>query len=77
MPNPREKELAAARERLLNNNRVTLIRVSVSDDACPVCFSLQGAYPKAEAPILPPEGCSCPFGRSRVAYEPVLAEIYP
>lgn len=77
MPTLREKELAAALERLQNNDRVRLIRVSVSDDACPVCFSLQGAYRKDEVPLLPPEGCSCPFGRSRVFYEPVLAEIYP
>jgi hypothetical protein len=77
MASPREKELAAALERLKNNERVTLIRVSVSDDACPVCFSLQGAYPKDQAPKLPPDGCSCPLGRSRVFYEPVLAEIYP
>ncbi len=77
MPSPRENELAAALERLKHNERVTLIRVSVSDDACPACFSLQGTYPKDQAPRLPPDGCSCPYGRARVYYEPVLAEIYP
>lgn len=71
------KELSAALERLKKNERVTLIRVQVSDDACPVCFSLEGAYPKDQTPALPPAGCSCPHGRSRVSYAPVLAEIYP
>lgn len=71
------KELAAALTRLKNNDRVTLIRVAVSDEACPVCQALQGAYQKAEVPALPPEGCSCPHGRARVYYQPVLAEIYP
>ena len=74
---PTSQELAAARDRLQQNDRVTLIRVSVPADACPVCYALQGAYAKAETPRLPPEGCSCPFGRCRSAYEPVLAEIYP
>ncbi len=75
MPTP--TELNTALERLIHNERVTLIRVSVSADACPVCHALQGAYPKDRAPALPPEGCSCPFGRTRAFYEPVLAEIYP
>jgi len=74
---PSAKELAAALDRLKKNDRVTLIRVAVPDDACPVCMSLQGAYPKDAVPALPPEGCSCPGGRSRVHYEPVLAEVYP
>jgi hypothetical protein len=71
------KELAAALERLKNNERVTLIRIQVADDACPVCLSLEGAYPKSQVPVLPPDGCSCPHGRTRVSYAPVLAEIYP
>jgi hypothetical protein len=54
-----------------------LIRVAVADHACPVCQSLQGAYPKDSVPALPPEGCSCPNGRSAVYYEPVLDEVYP
>ena len=74
---PTVKEFAAALDRLKKNSRVTLIRVSVSDDACPVCTSLQGAYPKDAVPTLPPDGCSCPYGRSRAFYEPVLAEVYP
>ncbi|MDW8326897.1 MAG: hypothetical protein RMK99_10050 [Anaerolineales bacterium] len=77
MVSSKEEELAAVLERLKNNERVALIRVSISEDACPVCFSLQGAYPKDRAPKLPPDGCSCPLGRSRVFYEPVLVEVYP
>jgi hypothetical protein len=74
---PTAQEYAAALDRLKKNDRVSLIRVSVSDAACPVCASLQGAYPKDTVPALPPDGCSCPGNRSRVFYEPVLAEIYP
>ncbi|MGQ0604346.1 MAG: hypothetical protein ACT4QE_21910 [Anaerolineales bacterium] len=74
---PTAKELAAALDRLKNNDRVSLIRVAIADEACPVCHSLQGAYPKEKVPMLPPDGCSCPGGRSRTYYEPVLAEIYP
>ncbi len=74
---PSTQELAASLARLKQNDRITLIRVSISNDACPVCQSLQGAYPKDQVPVLPPEGCSCPGGRARVYYEPVLAEIYP
>lgn len=74
---PTAQELAETLERLRKNDRVTLIQVSVPADACPVCRSLQGAYPKDRVPILPPEGCSCPHGRTRCYYAPVLAEIYP
>lgn len=70
-------DLTAALDRLRRNDRVTLIRVAVPDNACPVCRELQGAYPKDSVPSLPPEGCSCPFGRTRAVYEPVLAEVYP
>jgi hypothetical protein len=74
---PSARELTAALDRLKKNDRVMLIRVAVPDDACPVCMSLQGVYTKEQVPVLPPDGCSCPGGRSRVYYEPVLAEIYP
>ena len=65
-----------ALERLRANDRVSLIRVSVGDDCCPVCAEAQGAYPKSEAPIIPIEGCSHAQG-CRCFYEPVLTEIYP
>jgi hypothetical protein len=74
---PTVAELTQALTHLKQNDRVTLIRVSVYHNACPVCFSLQGAYPKDSVPTLPPEGCSCPNNQSRSYYEPVLAEIYP
>ena len=73
---PTSAEYSAARERLTKNDRVSLIRVSVWDDACPVCQSIQGAHPKDSAPMLPPEGCSC-SPACRAFYEPVLTEIYP
>jgi hypothetical protein len=73
---PTVAEYATARAKFKQNDRVSLIRVSVPPDACPVCQSIQGAYPKDSVPSLPPEGCSCaPACRS--FYEPVLSEIYP
>lgn len=74
---PTTQELNAALTQLKANDRVSLIRILVPADACPVCYSLEGAYPKASVPALPPEGCSCPFGRSLASYAPVLTEIYP
>ena len=65
-----------ALERLRANDRVSLIRVSVAHNCCPVCAEAQGAYPKAEVPALPIEGCSHAQG-CRCFYEPVLTEIYP
>lgn len=73
---PTVAEYTTARSKFIKNDRVSLIRVSVPADACPVCQSIQGAYPKDSVPVLPPEGCSCtPACRS--FYEPVLTEIYP
>jgi hypothetical protein len=69
-------ELAQALETLKRNDRVSLVRVAVYHDACPVCQSIQGAYPKDRVPVLPPEGCSC-VPVCMCYYEPVLAEIYP
>ena len=74
---PTAQELAEALDRLIKNERVSLIRIAVPDSACPVCRSLQGVYPKDQVPRLPPEGCSCPYGQTRDFYEPVLSEIYP
>jgi len=73
---PTRAEYQTARANFMKNDRVRLIRVSVPADACPVCLSIQGAYPKDGAPRLPPEGCSC-VPACRSFYEPVLAEIYP
>ncbi|MCC7358351.1 MAG: hypothetical protein IT317_02675 [Anaerolineales bacterium] len=71
-----ESTAAQARRKLQTNDRVSLIRVSVAHDACPVCAAGQGAYPKAAVPVLPHEGCSHGEG-CRCYYEPVLTEIYP
>ena len=67
---------AAALKRFRENPRVSAVRVSVADDACPACQAAQGTYPKEEAPLLPTEGCSGAHG-CRCFYEPVLSEIYP
>jgi hypothetical protein len=68
--------VAVALKRYQKNPRVKLIRISVAADACPVCYELQGAYPKDQVPRLPEEGCSYPRG-CRCFYEPVLDELYP
>lgn len=67
---------ARALARLRANPRVTLIRVAVYDNCCPVCAQAQGAHPKEAAPRLPIEGCSHGLG-CRCHYEPVLTDIYP
>ena len=72
----RESAVAQSLRRMQANDRVTLVRVSVADDACPACKEAQGAHPKDSAPRLPVEGCSGALG-CRCAYEPVLGELYP
>ncbi len=67
---------AMALKRFQSNPRVSAVRISVSNDACPVCQQAQGAYPKDEVPRLPIEGCSNGKG-CQCFYEPVLSEIYP
>ena len=67
---------ARARATLQQNERVSLIRISVANDCCPACAAVQGAHPKATVPVLPVEGCSYGLG-CRCYYEPVLTEIYP
>ena len=59
--------------RLRANPRVTAVRVSVADDACPHCYELLKTYPKDKVPRLPHEGCSHEHG-CRCFYEPVVSE---
>ncbi len=58
------------------NPRVKYIVIAVPGDACPVCQSLAGTYPKEETPRLPVELCSHPLG-CRSYYVPFLDEIFP
>lgn len=58
------------------NPRVSAIRITVANDACPLCFESRGTFPKETVVTLPHEGCSHNHG-CRCAYEPVLSEIYP
>lgn len=62
-----------ALRRLQANPRVSAIRLSVAQDACPACQELFGTYSKDAAPALPHLGCSHPLG-CRCFYEPVLSE---
>ncbi len=67
---------AIALKRFIENPRVQYVRIAVSNDCCPACRELQGAYPKNAVPNLPAEGCSHHLG-CRCFYEPFLDEIYP
>ena len=67
---------AQALKRIQDNNRVAYVRVAVSDDCCPSCMEVEGAYAKEAAPMLPTQGCSHSLG-CRCFYQPVLEEIYP
>lgn len=58
------------------NPRVSAIHIAASADACPVCQSMVGTYPKDKVPRLPIVGCSHEHGCSCV-YQPLLTEIYP
>ncbi len=69
-------ECSIAREKLINNPRVTAIRISVAKDGCPTCRQVEGVYAKHALPILPLGGCSNPLG-CRCHYAPILDEIYP
>jgi hypothetical protein len=63
-----------ALRRFRENPRVSSIRISVAAGACPLCYEARGTFTKDEAPPLPHEGCSHPYG-CRCTYEPVLNEI--
>lgn len=67
---------ALALKKLQENPRVSYIRVAVSQDSCPACRQVEGAYAKDAAPRLPVEGCSHGLG-CRCFYQPVLEVIYP
>jgi hypothetical protein len=64
---------AVALKRFQENPRVSAIRVTVTDDACPHCYELLKTYPKDKVPTLPQAGCSHENG-CRCFYEPVLNE---
>ncbi len=68
--------MAVALAKFRANPRVQLVRLAMPDDACPVCRTYEGTYPKETAPALPVEGCSEPNG-CRGFYVPLLEEIYP
>lgn len=65
-----------AKKEFLSNPRVSLVRVLVAHDACPVCQSFEGTYEKDDVPDLPVEGCSHQYG-CRCFYQPYLTTIYP
>jgi len=67
---------AVSLKKLVENSRVYAIHVATGDDACPVCQTIQGTYPKDKVPTLPVEGCSDPNGCC-CFYQPMLGEIYP
>jgi hypothetical protein len=62
-----------ALKRMQANPRLSAIRVTVAQDACPHCYELLKTYPKNKVPQLPHQGCSHENG-CRCFYEPVLDE---
>ena len=64
-------EQKAALKRIEEGGIATKVRIMASDDSCPVCRALQGAYEFSEVPELPHEGCSHPSG-CRCIYAPIL-----
>jgi hypothetical protein len=73
-----EQDIARHRETLqrIRAGLATKVRILASDDSCPVCRALEGAYDFEDAPVLPLEGCSHPQG-CRCHYEPVLDRFGP
>jgi len=67
---------ALALKQYQQNSRVSLIRINVAGDACPLCYESRGTFEKNAVPRLPHEGCSHSRG-CRCTYEPVLNEIFP
>jgi hypothetical protein len=67
---------ALALQQYQQNPRVSLIRISVAGDACPLCYESRGTFAKEDVPRLPHEGCSHGLG-CRCSYAPVLNEIFP
>ena len=67
---------AVALKEMLANKRVRGVRISVHEDACPVCLQARGSYPVEHVPHLPIVGCSNPNG-CLCSYEPWLEDIYP
>ncbi|MGB9672956.1 MAG: hypothetical protein ACPL3P_02375 [Anaerolineales bacterium] len=69
-------ENAQALKRMLENDRIKYIRLTVSSDSCPACKAAEGTYPKDQVPRLPIEGCSHELG-CRCHYTPALDVLYP
>ncbi len=67
---------AINRKKLIENTRVTAIRISVGKNACPTCRLMEGVYTKETLPHLPTEGCSGARG-CECSYAPILDEIFP
>jgi len=67
---------AVALKKYQQNERVSVIRINVAGDACPLCYESRGTFEKNAVPSLPHEGCSHQLG-CRCSYAPVLNEIFP
>lgn len=67
---------AVARRRLIENPRVSRVRLMAAHDACPACQAASAEFPKEHLPDLPAAGCSHALG-CRCFYEPALLTIYP
>ena len=65
------EEHRQALEKIQSGGIATKVRILVSNDCCPVCRRIEGAYSFEDVPELPIEGCSHPTG-CRCYYAPVL-----
>jgi RNA polymerase subunit RPABC4/transcription elongation factor Spt4 len=63
-------------KRMQDNPRVDYVRVISSDNSCPACRRIEGAYDKTTVPSLPHVACSHEYG-CRCFYLPFLTDIYP
>lgn len=64
-------EHQASLKKIRDGGVATKVRILVSQDACPSCRAVAGAYDFDEVPELPIEGCSNPTG-CNAFYAPVL-----
>jgi hypothetical protein len=73
-----EQEKARHQETLnrIKAGLATKVRILASDDSCPTCAAIEGAYEFDVVPELPIVGCSHPGG-CRCQYEPVLDRFGP
>lgn len=72
----KREESQLALKKIREGGIATKVRILIDQDACPVCYAIEGAYEFDEVPSLPPEGCSRLNG-CNAFYAPVLDKRGP